>query len=90
MPTACTSLQRRSLRQVRRKRATNGSLSTVIGAFSSSIVAVGAGTSGGFGGETLVPVVEIRHNQSLDRTVVQRGPRLAAARATWPAAHFTR
>ena len=40
--------------------------------------------------KVFVPVSEMLANNALQRTVVQRGPHLAAAPATWPAAELGR
>ena len=90
VPTSVSPLKRQSLRERAVERRTSGGLATLVGALSKSVVAVGAGTDAGFGYKTLVPSSSIRHNKSLERAMVHCGPRLAAARASWPAAQFNR
>jgi hypothetical protein len=40
--------------------------------------------------QNLVPIANVTHNKSLERSGKHRGPRLAAARSSWPPAQVNR
>ena len=60
------------------------------GGLSVVVAPVSADAQRGLAGQNLATSSEVTHNKAPERTVNYRGPRLAAAWASWSAAHFTR